>query len=105
MNDGFTFLSWAIFGVGFMLGHRDNTAHKIRQTLEGSNVRRFGLYRFCFLPLRGHASRRRRGGILADQLAIGQATTGYGSEGRVKTACIIVLAGIEAKDLLIEVAE
>ena len=71
----FAFLSWAIFSFGFMLRDRDNTAHKIRQTLEGSSVRRFSLYRFGFLPLRGDPSRR-RGGILADQLTIGQATTG-----------------------------
>ena len=63
-------------GIGFSLWHRDNTADKICQTLEGSSVRRFGLQRFGFLPLRGHASRRSGVDILADQLAIGQSTTG-----------------------------
>ena len=93
-----------VLGIGFRLWHRDNTADKIGQTLEGSSVRRFGLQRFGFLPLRGHASRR-RGGILADQLTIGQATTGDRGEGRVKTACIVILAGIEPEHLFIEVAE
>lgn len=91
--------------IGFVLRNSDDPAHKISQTLEGSSVRRFGLYRFGFLPLRGHVSRRRRVDILTDQLTIDQATTRNRCQGNGETVSIIGLAIVETERLFIEVAE
>lgn len=78
---------------------------KVRQTLEGSSVRRIWLQVFFRRPLRGDPSRRSGGRILTDQLAIGQATTRDRGKGDGEAVSIVDLPSIEPEGLLIEVAK
>ena len=90
---------WLSLRISFTLGDSDNSARKVSQTRHRGTGRR-SHYNFRF-PLRGMTSRRSRGGILTDQLTIGQATTGDRGQRIHESLSIVPFASIEAEGLLI----